>query len=99
MYFNHVTGLSDLGDLWVIKIKKPTILCARRDRVNRARNAELLKGKCQGTAHVRSLARTGCLAKITIATKRKVSLLGSQAVKLISQGKIAVIGEDLQYFW
>ena len=25
---NYVTGLSDLVDLWVIKIKKPMILCA-----------------------------------------------------------------------
>ena len=34
----------------------------------------------------------------TNATKRKISLLGSQAVKLMSQRQIAAIGEDLQYF-
>ena len=34
-----------------------------------------------------------------LATKRKISLVGSQAVKLMSQGQIAVIGEDLQNFW
>ena len=26
---NHVNGFSDLVDLWVIKIKKPMILCVR----------------------------------------------------------------------
>ena len=39
------------------------------------------------------------LMKITITTKRRISLLGSQALKLMSQGQIAVIGEDLQFFW
>ena len=28
--YNHVIGFSDLVDLWVIKIRKPMILCARR---------------------------------------------------------------------
>ena len=33
------------------------------------------------------------LAKITLAAKRKRCLLGSQAVKLMSEGQIAVTGE------
>ena len=37
-------------------------------------------------------------AGICSETKRRMSLLGSQAVKLMSQGQIAVIGEDLQHF-
>ena len=39
-------------------------------------------------------------AKITISitTKQKISLLGSRAEKLISQGQNAAI-QDLQYFW
>ena len=39
-------------------------------------------------------------AKITISitTKQKISLLGSHAEKLISQGQNAAI-QDLQYFW
>ena len=35
----------------------------------------------------------------TIATKRKISLLGSQPLKLLSQGQIAAIGEYLKHFW
>ena len=38
------------------------------------------------------------LAKITPAIKRKISLV-SQAVKLMSHGQIAAIGEDLQNFY
>ena len=39
-------------------------------------------------------------SKITLTIKRKLSLLGSQAVKLMSVGQIAVPNEeDLQYFW
>ena len=36
---------------------------------------------------------------MTLAAKRKISLLRPHAVNLMSQGKIAVIREDLQYFW
>ena len=36
--FHHVIGFSDLVDLWVIKIKKPMILCARS--TPRTRDAE-----------------------------------------------------------
>ena len=39
------------------------------------------------------------IEKKPIATKRKISLLGFQAVDLMSQGQIAAIGEELQYFW
>ena len=46
-----------------------------------------------------SRAERVSLAKITLATKRKISLMGSQAVKLMSEQQIASIGEDLQYFW
>ena len=45
------------------------------------------------------ISRSILRSLITLASKRKVSLLGSQAVKLLSQGQIAVVGEDLQYFW
>ena len=38
-------------------------------------------------------------AKITLATKGKISLLGSEAGKLVCQGQIVAIGGDLQYFW
>ena len=31
-FIYHVIGFSDLVDLWVIKIKKPMILCARSTR-------------------------------------------------------------------
>ena len=39
---NHVTGLLDLVDLWVIKMKKPMSLCARSTSriIKRARNAD-----------------------------------------------------------
>ena len=39
------------------------------------------------------------LANLTLAAKRKISLLRPHAVNSMSQGKIAVIREDLQYFW
>ena len=47
----------------------------------------------------RHCAWTKSCTKITTATNRNVSLLGSQAVKLMPQQQIAGIGEDLQYFW
>ena len=47
----------------------------------------------------RHCACTKSCAKITTTTNTNISLLGSQAVKLMSQQQIAGIGEDLQYFW
>ena len=41
-WLNHVIGLSDLIDLWVVKIKTLLTIAyvVRRDQVNRARNAD-----------------------------------------------------------
>ena len=38
------------------------------------------------------------LVKTTTTIKMKIALPGSQAVKLMSQGQIAAIEEDMQYF-
>ena len=52
------------------------------------------------TASIKASYERVSLEKVTVATERKISLiLGSQTVKLKSQGQIAAIGEDLQYFW
>ena len=49
---SHVTGFSDLVDMWVIQKKKPMILCARSTKiyplqVNRAWNADLAARTCE----------------------------------------------------
>ena len=51
---------------------------------------------CTNESHAWSMYLS---AKIIAGTRRKISPLGSQPVSLMSQGQIAVVGEDLQYLW
>ena len=55
-HVSHVIGFYALVDLWVIRIKRPMILCARstsRSRhVNRARNAGQAARTCEGLSNM-----------------------------------------------
>ena len=60
---SHGIGLSDLTDLWVIKMKKPMILCARRS-TSRSReqsmeyrsSSENMRTFCLGYTHKNNIA-------------------------------------------
>ena len=57
-----------------------------------------LKGQCQGIAHVQSHTRSGCLiAKITITTTRKISILDFQVG--VSLKKICNTSVDVLTQW
>ena len=54
VYYGHVIGFIGCLDLWVIRIKKPIILCTpivHGDQVNRARNADYTERTCERSVY------------------------------------------------